>query len=146
MDQLSIINSYSDQWMKVLEKDPVRPNITFWERIASNRECFAVHESIIIKSVLCAAYIGRVPENESEVLGDWTSFNVACFYSVWSFQPGYGRKIIRSAMNHIKWNRPYVTQAVTYSPKTEMARRFHLNNGAKLIRENEDSYNFEYNL
>ena len=30
------------------------------------------------------------------------------------------------------------------SPKTEMAMKFHLSNGAILLRENKETYNFEY--
>ena len=33
---------------------------------------------------------------------------------------------------------------VTMSPKTEMAMKFHLSNGAVLLRENEETNNFEY--
>ena len=46
-----------------------------------------------------------------------------------------------------KWiedNNPEITEFVTYSPKTEMARKFHLKNGASTYRENEDSVNYKY--
>jgi hypothetical protein len=33
---------------------------------------------------------------------------------------------------------------VTLSPKTDMARKFHLKNGAKIFRENEETVNYEY--
>jgi hypothetical protein len=33
---------------------------------------------------------------------------------------------------------------VTLSPKTEMARRFHLKNGAIIFRENIETINYEY--
>jgi hypothetical protein len=107
---------------------------------------FAIENGKSYKSVLCVAYIGAIPKTEDEVFSEWSSFNVACFYSVWSNERGYGRKIIQSSINHIRWNRPYITNAVTFSPKTDMAKNFHLANGAKLYRENEDSYNFEYTL
>jgi ABC-type branched-subunit amino acid transport system permease subunit len=54
--------------------------------------------------------------------------------------------IITQALTHVKWNRPYVTRAVTLSPKTAMARDFHLSNGAKLLQENESTVNFEYTI
>ena len=38
------------------------------------------------------------------------------------------------------------TRYVTLSPKTEMARKFHLRNGATLLKENEFTFNFEYRL
>lgn len=146
MDQLTVINTHSENWQTVLEHDPVRPHISHWARVAANRECFAIHDGILIRSVLCAAYIGKVPEVEDEVFAEYSTFNVVCFYSVWSFAKGAGSKIINRAMNHIMWNKPKVTRAVTFSPKTDMAKNFHLANGAKLYRENVDSYNFEYNI
>jgi hypothetical protein len=33
---------------------------------------------------------------------------------------------------------------VTLSPKTEMARKFHLKNGAEVFRENPDTVNYLY--
>jgi hypothetical protein len=146
MDQLTVVNSHSDRWISVLENDPVRPHIGHWLRVASNRECFVIHSDIFIKSVLCVAYIGAVPSNEDDLFEEWAGFNVASFYSVWSFHKGYGRKIVQGAINHIRWNRPYVTRAVTLSPKTDTAFVFHTSNGAQLVRENQDSVNFEYPL
>jgi hypothetical protein len=146
MEQLTVVRTHSEHWSQVLQTDPVRPGITHWQRIAANRECFVLHEEISVKAVLCAAYLGAVPKTEADVLGEWSSFNVACFYSVWSFQKGSGRKIITQALTHIKCNKPYVTRAVTLSPKTAMARDFHLSNGAKLLQENERTVNFEYGI
>jgi hypothetical protein len=143
-DQLSIINSYSDQWIKVLGRDPVRPHIKFWERIASNREVFVINDGIFVKSVLCAAYLGDVPRDEIELLTIPTYYNIVCFYSIWSNERGYGKKILDHTLNHLRCVRPYITKVVTLSPKTEMASRFHLGNGAKLYRDNENSVNYEY--
>jgi hypothetical protein len=33
---------------------------------------------------------------------------------------------------------------VTLSPKTEMARKFHTSNGAKTLKENDETVNYEY--
>jgi hypothetical protein len=38
----------------------------------------------------------------------------------------------------------YIKRFVTLSPKTEMAKRFHLKNGAIVFRENEETVNYEY--
>jgi hypothetical protein len=143
-DQLSIINSYSDHWIKVLEQDPVRRHIKYWERIASNREVFVINDGIMIYSVLCAAYLDNVPRNEDELLTIPTYYNVVCFYSIWSNKSGYGKKILDHTLNHLRCVRPYITRVVTLSPKTDMATKFHMGNGAKMFRENEDSINYEY--
>ena len=144
MDQLTAITAHTEYWSSVLEADPVRPHISHWQRIAANRECFVIHEGIRVKSVLCCAYVGGVPIDEPTLFQQWTNFSVVCFYSVWSFERGYGRQIINSAMSHIRWSRPEVYRAVTLSPKTEVAHKFHRANGAKLLQENPESLNFEY--
>ena len=38
------------------------------------------------------------------------------------------------------------SRLVTFSPKTEMAKKFHLSNGATLLQESPHAYNFEYNI
>mgnify|MGYP003349730749 CR=1 FL=1 len=53
---------------------------------------------------------------------------------------GPGGKNIKS----IKEEFPGVQTYVTLSPKTEMARRFHLKNGAGVYRENSDTVNYIY--
>lgn len=146
MDQFTAITAHTDRWIPVLEADPVRPHISHWERVAANRECFVVHDGIFVKSVLCCAYVGNVPASEEMMLREWHSFGVACFYSVWSFKKGYGRSVLNQALTYIRWNRPRVFRAVTLSPKTELARSFHLSNGARVLQENDDSVNFEYLL
>ena len=48
------------------------------------------------------------------------------------------------AVKGIQRDYPSVTRFVTLSPKTEVARRFHLRNGAIVFRENLDTINYEY--
>jgi hypothetical protein len=69
---------------------------------------------------------------------------VAIFYTIWSYAPGAGRTLIFDAVKHIKENKPEIQRYVTLSPKTDLAKRFHLRNGAVVFRENEDTVNYEY--
>ena len=69
---------------------------------------------------------------------------VAIFYTIWSYAPGAGRTLIFDAVKHIKENKPEIQRYVTLSPKTEVAKRFHLRNGAVVFRENGDTVNYEY--
>ena len=66
-------------------------------------------------------------------------------YTVWSLKKGLGRQIILDLQKMINdtWR---FKRLVTLSPKTEMATKFHLSNGAELIAENMLSNNFEYFL
>jgi len=132
--------------------DPVRPNIPTYRRYGHNRGVFFLtsDEYGFPHAIACCSFISKIPATEAELLDDHEQFNVAVFYTVWSekspLSRGTGRVIINKALNHIKWFKPFVNCVVTLSPKTEMARKFHLSNGATLFRENEHTVNFEYKL
>ena len=40
----------------------------------------------------------------------------------------------------------YLNRLITLSPLTEMARNFHLNNGAIELQVNQETQNFEYKI
>ena len=60
-------------------------------------------------------------------------------------EKGLGRIVLNNTLNIIS-NRATNTRFITLSPKTEMAKRFHLSNGATLLQENFDTNNFEYKV
>ncbi len=147
-EQLSIIPDSGYPYGEILAADPVRPNIPAYARIATNRECFVLHEGALhpqnVNAVLCAAYLQYIPTKEDDLWVEQPHYPDVCvFYSVWSNQKGSGKRIIDLACRYIRVNRD-VRQVVTLSPKTEMATRFHESNGAKLYRINENSQNFMY--
>ena len=126
--------------------DPVRPNIPANWRVSGANEMYYTNGSWgeIDKpnAVLCMSNLKAIPKDEGELMslgfGD-----IAIFYTVWSNVKGAGRDIIFKVWDMLKarkTNRRYVT----LSPKTEMAMKFHLSNGAKLIATNDTTYNFEY--
>ena len=55
-----------------------------------------------------------------------------------------GRDLIIAAQKSIEAEFPGIQTYVTLSPKTEMARRFHLKNGARELRENPNTINYIY--
>ena len=71
----------------------------------------------------------------------WGNFSI--FYTVWSKEKGLGRKIILEVWDLFK-KQHTENRYVTMSPKTEMAMKFHLSNGAILLQENSETNNFEY--
>ena len=77
-----------------------------------------------------------------DLVGRIHTGNIAVFYTVWSKEKGMGRKILFEVLDIMK-ERNY-SKYITLSPKTEMAKRFHFSNGATLLQENNNSYNFEY--
>ena len=68
------------------------------------------------------------------------------FYTIWSYTKGSGRELIINASKHILKEHPTIKNIVTLSPKTEMAEKFHIRNGAWHFRENPDTINYAYKL
>jgi hypothetical protein len=139
---LKIITSVADPLVDLVRDDPVRPAIPTSSRIHDHAEILVLMEEDRPAAVVCVAYLDSVPTNELELgaVGD----NIAAFYTIWSYAPGAGRRLIRAARIHIAQTRPSITRYVTLSPKTEMARKFHISNGASTLKENDDTINYEY--
>lgn len=138
----------------LIANDPVRPHIPFESRVGNGREIFVLDndDSKDIEAVICVAYTTEVPTNEYELdlfsqaaCQDNQHGNIAVFYTVWSYKKGAGREIVNQTAEYIRKYRP-VNRFVTLSPLTEMARKFHLSNGAKLLAEHKDCQNFEYHV
>jgi hypothetical protein len=85
-----------------------------------------------------------IPKTVEDLADTVVNTNTAVFYTIWSYAQGAGRRLIEEAQAKIKLERPEVTTYVTLSPKTEMARRFHLKNGAEVFQENETTVNYLY--
>ena len=66
-------------------------------------------------------------------------------YTVWSKKKGGGRLIVKEVFKKIKKTN-HLNRLVTLSPLTDMARKFHLSNGAIEIGVNETTQNFEYKM
>ena len=129
-----------------LYDDPVRPNIPLTVRISNNKSAYVLfdYETSCVEAVVCVAFTDKVLTKESEVYEDCDDPSIAMFYTVWSYKPGAGRKIILAVRDMIIREKPEIQRFITLSPQTEMARKFHLRNGAIELQMNEDTVNFEY--
>ena len=124
--------------IELVKDDPVRPHIDPLWRITPPREVYAIDNI----AGLCVAFTNSIPISEIDLVCRIHTGNIAVFYTVWSKEKGMGRKILFDVLDIIK-ERKY-SKYITLSPKTEMAKKFHFSNGATLLQENHDSYNFEY--
>ncbi len=140
---LHVINSLTDPLIKLVQDDPVRPYIPVEFRVSNNNEIFVLIDETPL-SVVCVTYKDYVPIDENQLLPVSEIPTTAVFYTIWSYKSGAGRKLIREAKSHIESNKPQIKKFITLSPKTEMARTFHLRNGASVLKENECSVNYEY--
>lgn len=132
----------SDLYTGLFKDDPVRPHISHSFRISQNRKSYVLlDEEYNSRAVICAAFTDGVAQTEQDLTKPG---NCAMFYTVWSYDKGAGRDIVFAVVDWIKENMPEVERFVTLSPPTEMARRFHLSNGAVELQHNGDTVNFEY--
>jgi uncharacterized protein YuzE len=142
---LHLIQSLSDKFVDLISQDPVRPHIPRTERVGANKDIFVTRdENDNVQAITCVSYQLTVPCSESELFETCNDPQVAVFYTIWSYAPGAGKKLIFNAVKHIKENQKTINRFVTLSPKTDMARKFHIKNGAVVFRDNEESVNYEY--
>jgi hypothetical protein len=141
---LYLIKDIADSFISFIKDDPVRPNIPSCERVGANKDVFVSRNNHEVMAITCVCYQNTVAASESELFEFVINPSIAIFYTIWSYQPGAGRQLILDSVQYIKSSNEQIERFVTLSPKTEMARRFHLKNGAEVFRENKDTINYEY--
>ena len=136
---------------KYIQDDSVRPHLNTEFRTTEGRQVWGLFEDQYATAhepmkqplaVICVAYTDEVPTCEGDM--KWVGTDVAVFYTVWSYDRGAGRDIVFAVAEHIRKTNPDVKRWVTLSPLTEMAKKFHLKNGAKFIAKHMECQNFEY--
>ncbi len=141
---LTIITSPSHQLLQFIKDDPVRPDIPAEFRVSNGRAVAVLQNEDKPDAMVCISFHDFVPESVQDLDKITEVPTTAVFYTIWSYKPGAGRDLLVQAVSDIKKIYPTVNRFVTLSPKTEMAKRFHLKNGAKIFRENTDTINYEY--
>ena len=147
---MSLIKMSSNYWVDLFKDDPVRPNLTSKFRLTGNRMSFILTKDYHKpSSIVCVAYTKQVPKTEKqlEVYSiPKMSFNYdkAIFYTIWSYSKGSGKDVLFSTVDWLKKKNPEIKRYITMSPKTKMARNFHLRNGAFELNSNKETLNFEY--
>lgn len=140
---LRIINNIADPLLDLIRDDPVRPEISREFRVTENRFVMALMDEGPC-AVVCVGLQNSVPASIQDLEGSSSPPTTAVFYTIWSYVAGSGAQLIFDAVDAIRAEWPTVERFVTLSPKTEMARRFHLRNGASVLRENTNTINYEY--
>ena len=137
--------------------DPVRPELDNYFRTSYGRKIYGVKYKDEIHAVMCFAFTNKIPKTVEEldqfskdaflqsVQRDQKVGKIAIAYTVWSKKKGGGKLIVKVVYKMIKKSN-HLNRLVTLSPLTEMARRFHLRNGAIELQVNENTQNFEYKV
>ena len=139
------------------EEDPVRPELDNKFRTGYGRKIFGVEYQGEIHAVMCFAYTNEIPKSVEELeklstdaflqtaMRDQSGGQIAIAYTVWSKKKGGGKLIVKEVFKNIKKSN-HLNRLVTLSPLTDMARNFHLRNGAIELQVNNETQNFEYKI
>ena len=141
-----------------VKEDPVRPELDLVFRQSYGRKVFGLKDDVgEISAIICFAFTNHVPKTVEEM--DTLSYDaalqsvhragvqgsIAVAYTVWAKKKGGGKHMVNEVYKMVKRS-GHLNRLVTLSPLTEMARRFHIKNGAKELQVNETTQNFEYDI
>ena len=160
------INNFFD-WVKGAElvilsecnttEDPVRPELDNNFRTSYGRKIYGVKYKNEICAVMCFGFTNEIPKSVIEldlmtkdahlqsIRRDQKVGKIAIAYTVWSKKKGGGKLIVKEVFKKIKRSN-HLNRLITLSPLTDMARNFHLRNGAVELQVNEETQNFEYKI
>ena len=139
------------------EEDPVRPELDLNFRTSYGRKIFGVKYKNEICAIMCFGFTNEIPRSVNEldlmtkdahlqsIRRDQKVCKIAIAYTVWSKKKGGGKLIVKEVFKKIKKSN-HLNRLVTLSPLTDMARNFHLRNGAIELQVNKETQNFEYKI
>ena len=140
-----------------ITEDPVRPELDVVFRRSYGRRIFGVKYNKEICAIMCFGFTDEIPKTVRELdLMTRDAYlksaqrgqkigQIAVAYTIWSKKKGGGKLIVKEVFKMIKKSN-HLNRLITLSPLTEMARNFHLNNGAKELQVNKETQNFEYKI
>jgi len=133
-------------------EDPIRPEIDNDFRTAYGRKIYGLKSSDSIEGFICLAFCNEVPQTVKELdLMSKNAFHeenadIAVAYTVWSRKRGAGKETIFNTKKFVKDEMKNIKRFITLSPLTPIATHFHIKHGAKLIKINATTQNFEYDF
>ena len=130
------------------DDDPIRPDLNNEFRTSQGRKIFGLKFNEEIEGVVCIAFTNEIPTTikELELMSTHESNSkIAVAYTLWSLKKGAGKKIMKELLKYMK-KKNHLDSIITLSPLTPMATHYHIRNGAKLIKINPTSQNFQYSV
>ena len=141
--EIEIVSDRPHLWK---DGDPVRPELGVAYKTYPGRQVYGLKdESGKHVAFCCVARTWDVPQDIMS-LSNLTSEDGSIYvpYTVWSLRRGAGKAIINELLKLTRESAQGIKRVVTLSPRTEMARKFHLRNGAKEVSSSVVTVNFEY--
>ena len=138
-------------------EDPIRPELNNDFRTNFGRKIYGVKYKNEICAIMCFGFTNEIPKTVKEldlmtrdahlqsIRRDQKVGKIAIAYTVWSKKKGGGKLIVKEVFKKIKKSN-HLNRLVTLSPLTDMARNFHLRNGAIELQVNDETQNFEYKI
>ena len=141
-----------------VKEDPVRPELDLAFRQSYGRKVYGLKDHVgEISAIMCFAFTNDVPKTIEEM--EEMSYDaalqsvhragiqgsIAIAYTVWAKKKGGGRAIVNEVYKMVKKSN-HLNRLITLSPLTDMARNFHIKNGAKELQVNKKTQNFEYDI
>lgn len=142
--ELHHIRELTDPLASLIKDDPVRPHIPLEQRINDAAEILILKAGEQVLAATCMQWLADIPQDEQDLISMGHEHNVAVFYTIWSYSPGAGARLLKQAAEWLLRDHPGIEAIVTLSPQTEMAKRFHHKNGAVTLRQNPTSVNYQY--
>ena len=130
------------------EDDPVRPELDNTFRTTKGRKIFGLKYKDEIEGVVCLAFTNELPATVKELdlmSVDEKNSQIAIAYTLWSLKKGAGKKIMKELLKYMK-KQNNIDSIMTLSPLTPVATHYHIRNGAKLIKINPTTQNFQYRI
>ncbi len=130
------------------EDDPVRPELDNTFRTTKGRKIFGLKYKDEIEGVVCLAFTNELPATVKELdlmSVDENNSQIAVAYTLWSLKKGAGKKIMKELLKYMK-KQNNIDSILTLSPLTPVATHYHIRNGAKLIKINPTTQNFQYRI
>ena len=139
------------------DEDPIRPELNNDFRTSYGRKIYGVKFKNEICAIMCFGFTNEIPKSVKEldlmtkdahlqsIRRDQKVGKIAIAYTVWSKKKGGGKLIVKEVFKKIKKSN-HLNRLVTLSPLTDMARNFHLRNGAIELQVNKETQNFEYKI
>lgn len=141
-----------------VKEDPVRPELSLEFRQAYGRKIYGIKdEEGDIAAIMCFAFTHQIPTSveDMDALSKDAAMqavhragvqgSMAIAYTVWAKKKGGGKHMVNEVYKMIKASH-HIDRLITLSPLTDMARKFHLKNGAKEVQVNLTTQNFEYDV
>ena len=128
--------------------DPVRPELDNAFRTTKGRKIFGLKYKDEIEGVVCLAFTNELPATVKELdlmSVDEKNSQIAVAYTLWSLKKGAGKKIMKELLKYMK-KQNNIDSIMTLSPLTPVATHYHIRNGAKLIKINPTTQNFQYRI